>query len=94
MGYLMIGMALGQACLAIGLSWIASRYPVRDWADYRAKVELPLWFAILPALTAAGVGAHMWLSRHKDRTCPWVGLGWIVLVANIIALMLFMTMTL
>ena len=94
MGYLMIGMALGQACLAIGLSWIASRYPVRDWADYRAKVELPLWFAILPALTAAGVGVHMWLSRHKDRTCPWVGLGWIVLVANIIALMLFMTTTL
>jgi hypothetical protein len=41
-----------------------------------------------------GVGVHMWLSRYKDRTCPWVGLGWIVLVANIIALMLFMTMTL
>ena len=90
----MIAMTLGQVALAIALSWVASRYPFKDLEGYRSRVVLPLWFTILPLLTAAGVSVHLWSSRHIDRTCPWVGLGWIILVANILALMLFMTMTL
>ena len=78
--------------LAIALSWVASRYPLRDLEEYRSKVELPLWFTILPFLTAAGVSVHMLSSRHIDRACPWVALGWLILLANILALMLFMEM--
>lgn len=89
----MIAMALGQVGLAIALSWVASRYPLRDLEEYRSKVELPLWFTILPLLTAAGVSVHMLSSRHIDRACPWVALGWLILLANILALMLFMEMT-
>jgi hypothetical protein len=89
----MIAMAIGQAFLAIVFSWIASASSLKNLDDYRTKVELPLWFAILPTVTALGVSVHLWLSRHVDRACPWVNLGWIILAVNIVALMLFIQMT-
>jgi hypothetical protein len=90
--YLMIVMAIGQALLLISFAWIASASALRP-GDYRTKVELPLWFAILPTAVAISVGIHMFFSRHVDRTCPWVSLGWLVLAANIGALMMYMLMT-
>jgi len=89
----MIAMAVGQALLAIALSWIASSSSLNNLDDYRAKVELPLWFAILPAATALGVSIHLRFSQHVDRACPWVNLGWMILAVNIAALTLFMQMT-
>lgn len=85
-------MAVGEALLAIALSFAASVSGLKDWQLHN-KVELPLWFAILPALTAAGVSIHLWSSKHVDRTCPWANFGWIILAANILALILFMQMT-
>lgn len=93
LAYLMIAMAVGQVFLAVAFSWIARTPAPKTWEDYRTKVEMPLWFAILPAVTALGVGVHVWLSRHVDRACPWVSLGWMILAVNIVALMLFMQMT-
>lgn len=91
--HLVVAMAVGQACLAILFSWIASRSSLSELEDYRTKVELPLWFAILPALTTIVITIHVWTSRHVDRACPWISLGWIILTVNIVALMLFMQMT-
>lgn len=91
--YLMIAIAVGEVLLTIAFSWVASTSSLKSWEDYRVKVELPLWFAILPATTTLGVSVHLWLARHVDRTCPWVSLGWIILAVNIVALMLFMQMT-
>lgn len=89
----MIAVAVGQVFLVLAFSWVASRLLPKTSYDFHTKVELPLWFAILPAVAAFGVSAHLWLSRHVDRTCPWAALGWIMLAANVIALMLFMQMT-
>jgi hypothetical protein len=85
----MIGMAVGQVLLVLAFSWIArSASPLAE--DYRAKIEMPLWFAILPALTAVGIAVHLWFFRHVDRACPWVSLGWLILAGNIGAFMLMM----
>ena len=92
LAYLMIAMALGEVCLAVAFSWSAS-VSMPAWADYRTKVELPLWFAAVPAIMAVGVSIHVWLARHVDRRCPWVNLGWLLLAVNIVALMLFIQMT-
>ena len=89
LAYLTIGMAVGQVVLAIGLSWIASTSSAKTAYDLHTKVELPLWFAVLPAVTALGLSIHLWLSRHVDRACPWAGLSWIILAVNIVALTLF-----
>ena len=91
--YLMIAMAVGQILLVVALSWIAAASSPKDWEDFRIKVELPLWFAILPTVTALGLSVHLRVSRHVDRTCPWAHLGWLLLAVNIVALMLFMQMT-
>ncbi len=93
LAYVMIAMALGQVVLAILFSLFASASSPKNWEDYRTKVEMPLWFAILPALTAVGVSVHLWVSRHVDRGCPWASLGWILITVNIVALMLYMQMT-
>ena len=90
LAYLTIAMAVGQAFLAIGLSWVASTSSPKTAYDFHSKVELPLWFAVLPAVTAVGLGVHLKLSRHVDRACPWASLTWIILAANIVALTLFM----
>ena len=87
----MIAMAVGQVLLALAFAWVASASSLKG-DDYQTKVELPLWFAILPAATALGVSVHLWFFRHVDRACPWVGLGWLILGANIFAFMLFMLM--
>lgn len=89
----MIAMAVGQALLAIAFSWAASISSPRTLDDFHTTVELPLWFAILPAVIASGVTVHLWSSRHVDRACPWINLGWLILAVNILALMLFMLMT-
>lgn len=92
LAYLMIAMATGETFLALALSLAASMSSLKSW-QIHGKVELPLWFAILPALTALGVSLHLRSARHIDRTCPWASLGWIILAANALALMLFMQMT-
>lgn len=89
--YLMIAMAVGQVLLAVSFACIASASLLKP-GEYRTKVELPLWFAVLPAAIAIGVSLHLSFSRHVDRACPWVSLGWLVLAANIGAFMLFMLM--
>ena len=86
----MIAMAIGQALLAIAFSWVASTSLPTSRDEFHATVELPLWFAILPAMIASGVSVHLWSSRHVDRACPWANLGWLILAVNIFALMLFM----
>lgn len=88
--YLTIAMAVGQALLAIGLSWVASTSSPKTAYDFHMKVELPLWFAVLPAVTALGLSVHLRLSRHVDRACPWASLSWIILAVNIVALTVFM----
>lgn len=88
----MIAMAIGQTLLAISLSGVASVLSSNRFDDFHSKVELPLWFAVLPAVTALGVTVHLLLARHVDRTCPWANLGWLILAANIVALTLFMQM--
>lgn len=93
LAYLMIAMALGEMCLAVAFSWAARVTLPSHWADNRAKIELPLWFAVVPAMLAVGVSIHVWLARHVDRRCPWVNLGWLLLAVNIVALMLFIQMT-
>lgn len=89
--YLMTAMALGQVLLALAFAWFASASPLQP-DDYRTKVEMPLWFAILPGVTALAVSIHLWFFRHVDRACPWVGLGWLILVANMFSFMVFMLM--
>ena len=93
LAYLMIAIALGEVLLAGAFSWVASASLPKHFEGYRTKVELPLCFAVLPAVVALGVGVHLWLSRHVDRACPWVSLGWIILAVNIVALMLFIQIT-
>ena len=93
LAYLMIAMAIGQALLAITFSGVASVFSANRFEDFHSKVELPLWFALLPVITALGVSVHLFFSRHVDRTCPWTNLGWLILAANIVALALFMQMT-
>ncbi|HYX46018.1 MAG TPA: hypothetical protein VE820_04255 [Sphingomicrobium sp.] len=93
LAYLMIAMAIGQVLLAIAFSWLACASAPEHWENYRARVEMPLWFAILPTATALGVSVHLWFFRHVDGKCPWANLGWLVLAVNIVALMLFIQMT-
>lgn len=92
LAYLMIAMAVGQVALVIALSWVASTSSLKDWEEYRAKVVFPLAFALLPAAMALAVSVHLRSTRHVDRTCPWVSLGWLILAVNIVALTLFMQM--
>jgi hypothetical protein len=82
-------MALGQAILALALSFSASLATVRSWEDARWRIQLPLWFAIVPLLAGLGLILHVRLCRHVDRECPWVGLAWILLGLNLIALIFF-----
>lgn len=64
LAYVAIAMAVGQIFLAIALSWVASTSSPKTGYDLHTKVELPLWFAVLPAVTALGLSTHLWLSRH------------------------------
>lgn len=88
----MVAMAVGQALLTIAFSWVASTASPKSSDEFHTTVELPLWFAILPAVIASAVTVHLWSSRHVERACPWVNLGWLILAVNIFALMLFMLM--
>jgi hypothetical protein len=87
--YLMIAMAVGQAAFALAMAWTASTSSLSNGEDYHSKVEVPLYFAVLPFAIALGLGAHLYFARHVDRGCPWVSLGWLLLGLNILALIVF-----
>lgn len=90
--HLAIGLAIGQGLFALALSWTASLSNLASSEQYRWRVELPMLFSIVPLLTAVGMVVHLLSSRHVERSCPWLGLAWMLLFLNMLALILFTQM--
>lgn len=84
--YVTIGMAFGQAILALSIVLVSSFRTIKPWAE---RESLPVWLAIMPLAVGVGLILHMRLCRHVDQGCPWIGLGWLFLTLNLAAIVTF-----
>ena len=91
--YLTIGAAVGEVMLPVALSSVAGLSVLSGSEEHHLRVHAPLFFAIVPLLAGIALIVHLGCCRHVDRACPWIGLGWLLLGLNILALALFMQMT-
>ena len=91
--YITIGAAVGEVMLPVALSWVASLSLLSGSEQHHLRVHVPLFFAILPLLAGVAIIVHLGCCRHVDRSCPWIGLAWLLLAFNILALALFMQMS-